>query len=56
MMTAFDNDEIPPPMPSSWRPYGSGLPTAASMTRAATSRSAGRSFAWKNMPLLVPPR
>jgi len=25
----FDRDETPPPSPSSWRPFGSGLPSAA---------------------------
>ena len=29
MMHAFDSDEMPPPSPSSCRPYGSGLPSAA---------------------------
>ena len=52
----FDSDEMPPPMPSSWRPLGSGLPIAARKMRPTASRSRGRSSARNIIALLVPPR
>src|SRR5215217_2260534 len=52
----LDSDEMPPPMPSSWRPYGSGLPIAARKISSHAARSRGRSFALKTIALLVPPR
>src|SRR4051794_40395895 len=56
MMTPFDSDEMPPPMPSSCRPFGSGLPSTPSRMGSIAARSAGRSFAWKKTPLEEPPR
>ena len=56
MMTAFESDEIPPPRPSSWRPYGSGLPSAASRIASRSRPAAGRSRSWKTRQRLVPPR
>src|SRR5579862_3612065 len=43
-----------PPSPSIWR--GSGLPKSARMVWSRAARSAGRSAADRNTPLLVPPR
>ena len=54
--TTLLSDEMPPPMPSSWRPCGSGLPRAARKSASHSARSAGRSRRWKKRPLLVPPR
>src|SRR5262245_50037901 len=56
MMTALDREEIPPPSPSSWRPLGSGLPSAASRIASRAGPGAGRSRSWKTRQRLVPPR
>ena len=56
MTQTFDSDEMPPPMPLSWRPYGSGLPIAARNSRSQSDRSAGRSRWWNITALNVPPR
>src|ERR1700744_1803629 len=55
-MQTFDSEDKPPPMPSSWRPYGSGLPMAARNSLSCSARSAGRSAALNTNALLVPPR
>src|SRR3954470_6300954 len=52
----LESEEIPQPMPSSWRPYGSGLPIAARKISSHSARSRGRSFALNTIALLVPPR
>ena len=52
----FESEEMPPPMPSSCRPYGSGLPIAARKISSHSARSLGRSRALNTMALLVPPR
>src|SRR6185295_4364115 len=54
-MHTFDNDEMPPPMPLSCRPFGSGLPIAARKIGSHSARS-GRSRAWNITARLVPPR
>ena len=46
----------PPPSPSSCRPYGSGLPRAASRMRSRAGPEGGRSASWKTRQRLVPPR
>ena len=56
MMHALERDEIPPPRPLSWRPYGSGLPRAASRMRSRSAPAGGRSLSWKTRQRLVPPR
>src|SRR5699024_11727242 len=52
----LDSEEIPPPMPLSWRPCGSGEPMKRHNAASLSASSAGRSAALKNSPLLVPPR
>src|SRR5215472_1294652 len=54
-MHTFDSEEIPPPMPLSCRPFGSGLPIAARKIGSHSARS-GRSRAWNITARLVPPR
>src|SRR5215471_14632858 len=56
MIQTLDNDESPPPIPSSWRPLGSGLPSAATKMRSHNERSRGRWSCRNMMALLVPPR
>src|SRR6185312_8737330 len=56
MTQTFDSEEMPPPIPSSWRPFGSGEPMTARKIGAQASRSAGKS-SWRNMTAFeVPPR
>src|SRR5262249_51954955 len=50
------SDEMPPPIPSSWRPYGSGLPRAVSKMWSRAGPDAGRSPWWKTRQRLGPPR
>src|SRR5665213_3924168 len=54
-MQTFDNDDTPPPMPLSWRPFGSGLPISARNIGSHSARSS-RSRAWNITARLVPPR
>src|SRR5262245_49257826 len=56
MMQALESEEMPPPRPSSWRPYGSGLPSARRRISSRDSPAGGRSSAWKTRHRLVPPR
>src|SRR5512147_448130 len=56
MTQTFDTEEIPPPMPLSCRPCGSGEPIAAQKIASQRAWSAGRSVALNIRPLLVPPR
>jgi len=46
--------EYVPPRPSIC--MGSGLPMMSSISRSRSSPGGGRSLAWRNTPLLVPPR
>ncbi|KAI0440484.1 hypothetical protein F4803DRAFT_527163, partial [Xylaria telfairii] len=53
----LDVDEMPPPMPSSWRPCsGSGEPMAAGRTSIHSSVEGGRSEARSTRPFEVPLR
>src|SRR6516164_2855637 len=56
MIQTLDNDESPPPIPPSWRPLGSGLPSAATKMQSHNERSRGRLSCRNMMSLLVPPR
>src|SRR5689334_18550822 len=56
MTHTLESEEIPPPMPSSWRIFGSGEPITERKIESHSSRAAGRSRAWKITALDVPPR
>src|SRR5215831_18142557 len=56
MTHTLESEETPPPMPSSWRMFGSGEPMTERKIRCHSSRAAGRSRAWKITALDVPPR
>jgi hypothetical protein len=48
--------DVAPPSPSVCLPYGSGLPITRSSSASRSRVERGSSRAWKNTPLLVPPR
>ena len=52
----FDTEDRPPPMPSSWRPFGSGDPMTARKIASQAAGSAGRSCRRNTTALEVPPR
>ena len=56
MTQTLESEETPPPMPSSWRPLGSGAPIAARKMGPQASRSRGRSSARSISAFEVPPR
>src|SRR5262252_3187709 len=55
MTHTLESEEMPPPMPSSWRMFGSGEPMTERKIGSHSSRT-GRSRAWKITALDVPPR
>src|SRR5215470_16256710 len=56
MTHTLESEDTPPPMPSSWRLFGSGEPMTERKIGSHASREAGRSRAWKMTALDVPPR
>ena len=52
----LEREDTPPPIPSSWRPLGSGEPMAARKIASHAARSAGRSLTSNTRPFDVPPR
>src|SRR5580692_7069148 len=52
----FESDDSPPPMPSSWRPFGSGEPITDTKIGSQSALSAGRSCRLKTTAFDVPPR
>src|SRR6476469_5373803 len=56
MTHTLDRDDTPPPMPLSWRMFGSGEPITERKIGSHSAHEAGRSRAWKTMALDVPPR
>src|SRR5262249_11525563 len=52
----FESDDSPPPMPSSWRPLGSGDPITERKIGSHCAGSAGRSFLLNTTAFDVPPR
>jgi len=56
MMQIFDSEEMPPPMPSSCRPFGSGEPITCRKIGSQSAGSAGRSSFRNITALEVPPR
>src|SRR5262249_28940522 len=56
MTHTLESEDTPPPMPSSWRMFGSGEPMTARKIGSHASRERGRSRARKMIALDVPPR
>src|SRR5450631_2977085 len=56
MMQIFDKEEIPPPMPSSCRPLGSGEPITCRKMGSQSLGFSGRSSLRNITALEVPPR
>src|SRR6516225_2101097 len=56
MTHTLEREEIPPPMPSSWRMFGSGEPMTERKIGSQSWCAAGRSRAWKITAFDVPPR
>src|ERR1700722_7553040 len=52
----FESDDRPPPIPSSWRPLGSGDPITHRKIGSQCAESAGRSCLLKTTAFDVPPR
>ena len=52
----FESEESPPPMPSSWRPLGSGEPITDTKIGSQSALSAGRSCRFNTTAFDVPPR